>query len=145
MTAGRERYGRIAAATGMEARDPFMDKRVIEYCSRLPGRIRFRDGWPKMILRETMAETLPYEVLWTRRKPHLGWLFSEAVTKLAMTRGELDIAILEKRLKGYVDPAALTGAWQDFREGGDFQQIHYAYILSVWLRQNATRPVVPDR
>ena len=145
MTAGRERYARIAAATGMEARDPFMDKRVIEYCSRLPGRFRFRDGWPKMILREIMADTLPYEVLWTRRKPHLGWLFSEVITKLAMNRGELDITILEERLKGYVDLAALTGAWQQFRDGGDFEQIHCAYVLSVWLRQNASRPVVPDQ
>ena len=144
MTAGRERYARIAAATGMEARDPFMDKRVIEYCSRLPGRFRFRDGWPKMILREIMADTLPQEVLWTRRKPHLGWLFSEEVTKQAMNRGELDISHLEERLKGYVDLAALTEPWRDFREGGHSEQIHYAYILSVWLRQTATRPVVPD-
>jgi hypothetical protein len=61
-----------------------------------------------------------------------------------MIRGELDITILEERLKGYVDCAALTGAWQNFRDSGDFEQIYYAYVLSVWLRQNATRPVVPN-
>jgi len=145
MTAGRERYARIAAATGMEARDPFMDKRVIEYCSRLPGRFRFKDGWPKMILREIMTDTLPDEVLWTRRKPHLGWLFSEVVTKLAINRGELDITTLEERLKGYVDLVALTDAWQDFRKGGDSEQIHLAYVLSVWLRQTEKLPIVPDQ
>jgi asparagine synthase (glutamine-hydrolysing) len=145
MTAGRERYARIAAATGVEARDPFIDKRVVDYCSRLPGRMRFRDGWPKMILREIMADTLPHEVLWTRRKPHVGWLFSEELTKLAKERGALDITILEEWLKGYVDLAALAGAWQNFREGGDSQQIHYAYILSIWLRKTSRRPVVPDQ
>ncbi len=144
MTAGRERYARIAAAAGMEARDPFMDRRVIEYCSRLPGRFRIRDGWPKIILREISADTLPGEVLWTRRKPHLGWLFSDEVTRRAMKSGELNISMLEEHLKGYVDLAALTGAWQQFRDGGDSQQIHCAYLLSKWLGRTATRPVVPD-
>ena len=46
MTAGRERYARLAAANGIEASDPFMDKRLIEFCARLPGHLRLRDGWP---------------------------------------------------------------------------------------------------
>ena len=142
MTAGRERYARIAAATGMEARDPFMDRRVIEYCSRLPGRFRLGNGWPKIILREVLADILPNEVLWTGRKPHLGWIFSESITKLATNRGELDLSILEEQLTGYVDTGALSTAWQSFCDGGDSEQIHYAHMLGNWLRRTATRPVV---
>jgi asparagine synthase (glutamine-hydrolysing) len=145
MTAGRERYARIAAATGMEARDPFMDKRVVEYCSRLPGRFRLKDGWPKMILREIAVDKLPNEVLWTRRKPHLGWLFSEEVTKRAMNLGELSIARLGEGLNGYVDSEALSGAWQKLLDGSYTDQIHSAYILSVWLREAAQRPIEPVR
>jgi asparagine synthase (glutamine-hydrolysing) len=142
MTAGRERYARIAAATGMEARDPFMDRLVIDYCSRLPGRFFLKDGWPKSVLREVAADTLPKEVLWTGRKPHLGWLYSDAVTRLGTDRGELDLPLLKEQLGSYVDTAALTSAWQEFQGGGDSAQIHYAHILAVWLRRNATRPVV---
>jgi asparagine synthase (glutamine-hydrolysing) len=142
MTAGRERYARLAAATGVEARDPFMDKPVIDYCSRLPGRFFLKNGWPKSLLREVTADTLPKEVLWTSRKPHLGWLYSDAVTRLATTRGKLDLSLLSEQLGSYVDTAALTGAWQAFQGGGDSEQIHYAHILAVWLRRNATRPVV---
>jgi asparagine synthase (glutamine-hydrolysing) len=144
VTAGRERYARIAAATGAEARDPFLDKRVVEYCSRLPGRFRLSNGWPKMILREIMAEKLPQEVLWTRRKPHLGGLFNEAVTNRALHGGKLDIGRLEYGLRGYVDRSALAEAWKTFCEGGNASPIHTAHILSVWLNQSATRPVVPD-
>jgi len=144
VTAGRERYARIAAATGTEARDPFLDKRVVEYCSRLPGRFRLKNGWPKMILREIMAEKLPQEVLWTRRKPHLGWLFNEAVTKRALHNGKLDIIGLKRGLMGYVDPAALTATWKTFREGGNAEQIHTAHILAAWLKESANRPVVPN-
>jgi len=145
MTAGRERYARIAASTGMEARDPFMDKRVIEYCSRLPGRFFLKNGWPKIILRDMSADTLPKEVLWTDRKPHLGWLYSEATTKLAMKRGEVDLSILEEQLRGYVNLKALTRAWQDFQGGGDSEKVHYAHMLAVWLRRNRSRPLAPNR
>jgi asparagine synthase (glutamine-hydrolysing) len=144
VTAGRERYARIAAATGAEARDPFLDKRVVEYCSRLPGRFRLKNGWPKIILREVMAEKLPQDVLWTRRKPHLGGLFNEAVTNRALHSGKLDIGGLENGLRGYVDRSALAEAWKTFCEGGNASPIHTAHILSVWLNQSATRPVVPD-
>jgi asparagine synthase (glutamine-hydrolysing) len=145
LTGGKERYARIAAATGMEARDPFLDKRVVEYCSRLPGRFRLRDGWPKVILRDITAGKLPDEVRWTGRKEHLSWWFSDEVTKLAVGRGELDLANLEERLKGYIDPAALTRAWRVFEDGGDSEPVHHAYILATWLRENSARPVVPHR
>jgi asparagine synthase (glutamine-hydrolysing) len=144
MTAGRERYARIAASTGLEARDPFMDKRVIDYCSRLPGRFRLKNGRPKAILRDVMADTLPDEVLWTLRKPHLGWWFSQQVARLAANRGELDIVALQKGLSDYVDSAALRLAWQGFREGSDSEEIQYAHMLLNWLHNFAERPVVPD-
>ena len=144
VTAGRERYARLAAAAGTEARDPFLDKRVVEYCSRLPGRFRLKNGWPKMILREIMAERLPQEVLWTRRKPHLGFMFNEAVTKQALRSGELDIIELENGLRGYVNRSALAKAWKAFCAGGDAAPIQTAHVLSVWLNTSANRPVVPN-
>ena len=98
VTAGRERYGRLAAAAGMEARDPFLDKRVVEYCLRLPGRLLMRDGWPKMILREVMAGKLPEEVRWCRGKPHLGELFNSALDREIANRGILVCAELEDSL-----------------------------------------------
>ncbi len=145
MTAGRERYQRIAASTGTEARDPFMDRRVIDYCSRLPGRFRLRDGWPKMILREISADTLPKEVLWTKRKPHLGWMFYEHVARQAEIRGQLDSSVLQTSLEGYVDSVALSRAWEKFRDGDDSGTIPHIQFLSLWLRQAAQRPVVPHQ
>jgi asparagine synthase (glutamine-hydrolysing) len=142
VTAGRERYARIAASIGVEACDPYLDKRLVDYCSRLPGRFRLRDGWPKMILREIMADKLPEEVLWCRGKPHLGWVFNTSVANQAINRGEIDIDRLGKELSGYIAPAALKGAWRTFRETGDADQIHKVYVLSVWLRETEQRPAV---
>jgi asparagine synthase (glutamine-hydrolysing) len=143
MTGGRERYARIAASAGMEARDPYLDRRVVEYCARLPGRCKLRDGWPKAILRDVTAGKLPEEVRWSQRKQHLGYWFGDAVVRQAVARGDLDPSTLARQLYGYVDRNVLERAWQDFREGGNSEAIHYAFILAAWLRENQRRPVVP--
>lgn len=142
MTAGRERYARIAAATGTEGCDPFMDKRVIEYCSGLPGRFRVKEGWPKMILRQTMAGRMPDEVLWCRRKPHLGGLFNAAVSKQAIGSAGYEIHEIAKTLRCYVDSVALAKAGRTLQEGYNAAHVHSAWLLSMWLRENENRPVV---
>ena len=104
-----------------------------------------KDGWPKMILRTLMAERLPDEVRWARGKPHVGWLFNDAVTRIAAERGELVHSGLRDRLGSYVDVTALAEAWDRFIAGGNAEPINSAYVLSLWLTKNANRPVVPDR
>jgi asparagine synthase (glutamine-hydrolysing) len=143
LTAGRERYARVAGALATEARDPFLDRRVVDYCSTLPGRFRLKDGWPKMILRDLMAEKLPDEVRWCSGKPHLGWQFNAAVTRDAVRRHKLDISQLQNELKEYVNPDALARAWLNFSRGGDPEPIHTAHVLTVWLRGVKNRQVVP--
>ena len=140
MTGGRERYSRVAAAAAIEASDPFLDRRVIDYCARLPGRFRLKDGWPKVILRDLMEGRLPYEVRWCRGKRHVGWLFNDAVTKAAFSRGDLSLSILREYLGDYVDQAALTAAWQAFEADGEGEPINTAFVLSMWLRGAADRP-----
>ena len=142
VTAGRERYARLAAFSSIEARDPFLDRRVVDYCSQLPGPVRMRDGWPKMILRKMTEGRLPDDVRWARGKPHLGSFFNAAVTRQAIRTGELDEHILQTALDGYAAPDKLAKAWLNFHDGSDTQNLHSAYVLSLWLRENENRPVV---
>lgn len=141
--AGRERYGRLAARHGIEPRDPFLDRRVVEYCANLPGHLRLRGGWPKIILRDLMAGRLPDEVRWMRGKPHLGWLFNAACTRAEFRTGKLDLTYLRKTLNGYVERSALERAWQRFANGGDTAPIHSARLLAAWLEKYQNRPLVP--
>ena len=83
---GRERYDRVGSAVGIEPRDPFMDRRVIGLCLRLPGHQAMRDGWPKAILRHAMSALLPPEVVWRAGKQHLGWAFTAALERAPETR-----------------------------------------------------------
>ena len=75
--AGRERYDRVAAHFGVEPRDPFMDRRLIEFCLSLPHDQLQHDGWPKAILRRAMARYLPGDLCWRPGRHHLGPEFTE--------------------------------------------------------------------
>ncbi|MDV7141324.1 asparagine synthase-related protein [Tropicimonas sp. TH_r6] len=68
----REILAWMAADAGVEARDPFLDQRVIQYCLALPQDQLIKDGWPKLVLRRAMKGILPEEVCWMRGKGHLG-------------------------------------------------------------------------
>ena len=79
ITAGVERYNRVAGFHGIEPRHPFLDRRVIELHAWLPLGLRLREGRYKWILRIAMEGILPQEVAWRRGKEHIGYLFNQAV------------------------------------------------------------------
>jgi asparagine synthase (glutamine-hydrolysing) len=142
LTAGRERYARIAASAGVEGRDPFTDQRVVDFCSRLPDHQLARDGWPKFLLRIAMRGMLPDTVRWSPGKPHIGGLYNKTFLGNLIRNGRASRESLEHSLENYVDPAALRTAWSAFASGGSALPVHSAYILSCWLEQSVTRPVV---
>lgn len=77
---GRERYDRVAADMGIEPRDPFLDRRLLDFVLSLPADQIEYGGWPKVILRRAMDEILPNAVRWRTGKEHVGWQFEEAVS-----------------------------------------------------------------
>jgi asparagine synthase (glutamine-hydrolysing) len=145
LTAGRERFARIAATAGIESRDPFADQRVVDFCSRLPDHQLARDGWRKFLLRNAMAGRLPDAVRWGRGKPHIGAIYNRTFLKREEYVGRLTFDRLLTGLDGYIDAAALQGAWQEFDAGGAAESIHTAYMLLLWLDQSVNRPVVNDQ
>ena len=75
----RERYDRIAAQAGIEARDPFLDRRLVEFVLTLPPDQMHKDGWPKIVMRRAMGGLLPDAVRWRVGKEHIGWEFEDAL------------------------------------------------------------------
>ena len=145
LTAGRERYARIATAAGITAADPYTDLRVVQFCAQLPNNLRARDGWPKYLLRIAMSGRLPAAVRWGRGKPHIGWLYNRTFLEREKSRGPLALDSLQAALGDYVDPEALSRAWQNWRAGGSHELVHSAHILARWLEKFVTRPVVKNQ
>ncbi len=62
---------RASMAWGLEARLPFLDHELAEFCARIPVGLKLRRLEEKHILRRAMAQTLPPEVV-ARRKHGMG-------------------------------------------------------------------------
>jgi asparagine synthase (glutamine-hydrolysing) len=68
----------ISMAFGLESRVPFLDYRLVEFCFRLPGSFKYRNGFGKAILRDAMRSNLPSSIVDTRNKfgftvPYAQW------------------------------------------------------------------------
>lgn len=81
----------LGAAHGLEIRDPTADRRVIEFCLRLPNsQYRYR-GQDRMLIRRAMAGRMPREILYSR---FLGLQASDLGRRVLAERSAL-IAVLE--------------------------------------------------
>jgi len=58
---------RVAMANSVEGRFPFLDYRVVEFCNRLPARLKLRGLNEKYLLKTVSRDWLPEEV-WSRPK-----------------------------------------------------------------------------
>lgn len=54
-----ELMDRVAAGCAVEARHPFADKRLVEFCLALPAEQKLRHGWTRYIMREGLDPVLP--------------------------------------------------------------------------------------
>jgi asparagine synthase (glutamine-hydrolysing) len=55
---------RNSMAFGREARMPFLDYDLVDFCIRLPPRLLIRNGWQKWILRQSMANRVNDSIRW---------------------------------------------------------------------------------
>ncbi len=93
---------RTSMAVGLEAREPLLDHRLIEFGARLPQRQRIRGTTGKWLMKRTMERYLPQDILYRRKQGF--------VTPLAdWFRGPL-----AEEAKGVANSALLTGSgWFD--------------------------------
>jgi asparagine synthase (glutamine-hydrolysing) len=58
---------RMSMAVGLEAREPMLDHRLIEFAARLPVRQRIHGRSGKYLLKKTMEEMLPLDILYRQK------------------------------------------------------------------------------
>jgi asparagine synthase (glutamine-hydrolysing) len=69
---------RTSMAVGLEAREPLLDHRLVEFAAGLPERMRTRGGQGKWLMKRTMRRYLPDEILYRPKQgfvtPIAQWL-----------------------------------------------------------------------
>jgi asparagine synthase (glutamine-hydrolysing) len=138
LTVGLERYERVASAFGIEARHPYTDVRLAEFCLGLPWQWKTQHGWTKLILRHALEPLLPSEVVWRRDKDSLMWEVNRLILK---ERAEYFYQITldeQANLKPYVDTAKLMKFWEAYLTRGEEEHAELIWsgiALAMWLRQ----------
>ena len=99
---------RPAMAHSVEGRFPFLDYRVVEFCTKLPSRLKLNGLTEKYLLRQVAKEWLPAEILARVKRPYRAPIhksfFNEA--QLGYVRELLQPETI--RSAGYFNPAAVA-------------------------------------
>lgn len=116
--------------TPIEARAPFLDPRIVDFCFRLPPEYLIRDGWHKWILRQAVKDLLPEAVLWRRKK--MGFPFP--IREWLMHSKNLVIANLAGVDCAYVAGGQLRDSYDDLAHGAPLL-LWRLISLSLWWRK----------
>jgi asparagine synthase (glutamine-hydrolysing) len=125
---------RNSMAHSIEARVPFLDHRLVEFCFRLPFEFKVNGAVTKDVLREAMRDVLPEEVrtrgdkIGFRAEPTAAWELADR------QRG----ALLEERTdyeRRLIDPAGFEALLDGDRRSTEAEFILWRAInLKLWLR-----------
>lgn len=121
------------AAYAIEPRYPMWDKRLVEFCLKVPSSLKRREGFGRYIMREAMQGLLPEEIRWRRDKTdftgHLRWKMQQ------MTKGKS----YPQRISSYVRPdvrellLSLHHGAEDL-SGPQLFALQKALLVSQWIR-----------
>lgn len=140
-----EQVDRCAANFSIEARHPFMDKRLVEFCLALPAEQKLSQGWGRMVMRRGLEGILPEKVQWRGGKADVSDNFDEGFLK--RDRLLLDEAMSNqvKHLEKYIDLDFLQACYQRMISGkevkdGDIILTWQAVIIALWLDSKQVAP-----
>ena len=130
-----EKLDRYAAAWGVEARHPFMDVRLVEFCLSLPSREKFRDGFTRSVMRRALTSRLPDAITWRVNKAHLGAPHEGFVFESEPERVR-DIVENSGPAEAYLDASAVRALWDRRASLSEWELawLTNALALTVWLR-----------
>jgi asparagine synthase (glutamine-hydrolysing) len=128
---------RVAMASSIEGRVPYLDHRVIEFANRLPASFKIRGMTEKYILRRALSDLLPQEILQRTKQPYRApdsqsfFFDGQPLDYVAELMGADSI-----RAAGYFDPASVGRLVEKCRQGratGFADNQAFVGILSTML------------
>jgi asparagine synthase (glutamine-hydrolysing) len=127
---------RDSMAHGVEARLPFLDYRLVEFCLGLPEEHKIAGGWTKRVLREAMRDRLPEAIRLRRDK--LGFATAEEVWMRGPQR-ETFLQLVDQAVDdagGILTPAAKLKARRMLAGEEPFGFLVWRFIsFGAWLRR----------
>lgn len=124
------RVDKMAMATAVEGRVPFLDHRIVEYSLSMPSEYKYRNGITKYILKKAAEGILPHDVIY---RPKMGFA---APTKRWFKQGHYfkpyfaDLLHSKRTaLQEYCNVDAIANIFNKNQEQ------HYDYSVQLWTLQ----------
>lgn len=132
---------KASAAFSVEARYPFFDRRLMEFCLAIPASQKLGKGWNRWVFRRAMEGILPPEIQWRPRKGNLSPNFHRRLLDFDRERLEQVIFTQGGPLEAYLDGEAMKSAYRRYQQEhvnsqGESIQLFAAVNLAFWLRSS---------
>jgi asparagine synthase (glutamine-hydrolysing) len=128
----------IVAGFHVEARHPFFDKRLMEYCLALPPEQRLKGGWTRSIMRRALRDVLPESLQKRVGKSILGINATHQLHQHEQER--LQRVLHHDALRPFVSYEAAKQAYQHFNERPTWlhtEPLLRMAILTTWFDLSA--------
>jgi asparagine synthase (glutamine-hydrolysing) len=135
---GLSGYQRTAAKFGVEMRDPWADKRVLEFFLHLPMNQLVRNGWTKYLARSTFERDLGKQVVWRNDKEHLGWMLFRPLMEESKEFIEHSMNDELNLIEDYVDTSKVRDSYALYKQNKDPEKIMFVYnmmTLIQWIKR----------
>ncbi len=138
-----DRMDRTSMYSGLEARVPFADTRIVQYVWNVPWEMKAKDGVVKNLLRESGRGLLPEEVLFRRKSPYpktydprYEGLLKQMVQELAADGSSPVMQFLDQeKIRKFLAAASDYGKpWYGQLMAGP-QMLAYLLQVDAWMRQ----------
>ena len=144
-----DRMDRASMHSGLEARVPFADHRIIDYVYSIPWNMKYQNGVEKSLLRNATLDLLPAKLSHRKKSPytktyHPGYeaLLKEALTQIISDTSSPILPMLDiEKVKAFIQaPKELGKPWYGQLMAGP-QLMAYYIQLNYWmLRYNLVLP-----
>jgi asparagine synthase (glutamine-hydrolysing) len=122
-------------AASLEGRVPLLDHRIVEMCFEIPDKIKFRNGQLKGVLRDTLKDIIPYEILHLPKAGFAGplnhWINRSLKESMYEHLVESPISFYQEYLHMEVIKSALDNIEKNWKCSGTLFAL---YIFSLWYK-----------
>lgn len=122
---------RLSMAHSLEVRSAFLDTDVVNFVTRLPGRLKIKDGETKYLLKQAALKYFPREMVFRKKEgflmPITEWLSNDLQDYVRQT---LSPASLQRH--GLFNSDTVQGLINQTSAGSDYRQVNKLFALLVF-------------